>query len=178
MSKVTATWRSGERAGLITRRSLDRYQALLFFFHCIVDFDNYFFCSRFPDTISLQAKKNKQKRLGKRRGAGGNTDSARYILRTTRMKATCKTNNLHGFSLSCRKYGFEFAKDAFYSLVVYNFHFESLLPLCQVYRIMLLLLLASGNNCSDLVRISRAESKPAISLSYDNLCPILSMFDP
>lgn len=30
-----------------------------------------------------------------------------------------------------------FAKDALYPLVLYNFHFESLLPLCQVYRIML-----------------------------------------
>ena len=145
----------------------------IFFFYL----DNLFF-TRFPDTISLQAKKNKQKRLGKRRGAGGNTDSARYILRTTPMKATCQTNNLHGFSLSCRKYGFEFAKDAFYSLIVYNFHFGSLLPLCQIYRIMLQLLLASGNNCSDLVRISRAGSKPAISSSYGNLCPILSMFGP
>ena len=150
---------------------------LLFFFFFLIS--TIIFFTRFPDTISLQAKKNKQKRLGKRRGAGGNTDSARYILHTTPMKATCQTNNLHGFSLSCRKYGFEFAKDAFYSLVVYNFHFESLLPsLCQIYRIMLQLLLASGNNCSDLVRISRAESKPAISSSYDNLCPILSMFDP
>ena len=150
--------------------------AIFIYFHFLIS--TIIFFTRFPDTISLQAKKNKQKRLGKRRGAGGNTDCARYILRTTPMKATCQTNNLHGFSLSCRKYGFEFAKDAFYSLVVYNFHFESLLPLCQICRIMLQLLLASGNNCSDLVRISRAESKLAISSSYDNLCPNLSMFDP
>ena len=59
-----------------------------------------------------------------------------------------------------------------------TFTLNPLLPSCQVYRIMLQLLLASGNNCSDLVTMSRAESKPTISSSYDNLRPILYMFDP
>ena len=116
MSQVAATWRSGERAGLITRRSLDRYQALLssmsFFLFVRQSFSSQDARTHYLPTC--KQKRTSRSRPGRRRGEvlDAIPIPLAHILRTTlcEKKLLAKPKILLECSLSCRKHRFNICK--------------------------------------------------------------------